>query len=209
MGMGKLIWLLAAIGALGTALAWSSQAGRRSPSPAAPVAAAPMELTLDPAATRIEFTLGATFHTVHGSFTLHEGNVHYDPGTGQAGGLIVVNAASGTTGNADRDANMHNKVLQVARYPEITFTPTRVLGALPGPGRYTAEVEGILRLHGADHQLRVPVAVVATAERLTARAQVTIPYVRWGLKDPSTFFLHVAKQAQFQLFIAGSLHPAR
>lgn len=167
-----------------------------------------LELILDPAATQIRFTLKATFHTVHGSFRLQQGRVRYDPQSGAASGLVVVAAASGQTGNADRDATMQRKVLESAKYPEITFRPTRVTGALPGPGRYTAQVEGILHLHGADHVMTVPVSVDATADRLTARARVLIPYVRWGLKDPSNFFLHVAKQAQFELVLVGRLQYA-
>ncbi len=43
-------------------------------------------VTLDPAGAQIEFTLGATLHTVHGSFKLKHGEIRFDPATGSASG---------------------------------------------------------------------------------------------------------------------------
>src|ERR1700687_6156415 len=41
-------------------------------------------VSLDPARTKITFTLDATFHTVHGSVRLKRGVVRYDLSTGKA-----------------------------------------------------------------------------------------------------------------------------
>ena len=71
-------------------------------SAAVPVMAQQVQVTLDPAQTRIEWTLGATLHVVHGTFKLRSGQMSYDPATGQASGEFVVDAASGQTGEAAR-----------------------------------------------------------------------------------------------------------
>src|SRR6267142_3836090 len=61
---------------------------------------------LDPAATTIEFTFGATLHTVDGTIRAKEGTIHVDSETGTASGRIVIDATSAKTGNARRDRKM-------------------------------------------------------------------------------------------------------
>src|SRR5271166_712646 len=113
-------------------------------------AAQQMQVTHDPAQSKIEWTLGATMHSVHGTFKLKSGAVKFNPRSGEASGEIVVDATSGESGNHDRDADMHNKVLESARYPEITFVPRHVAGSLAEQGKSNLQVQGVFRIHGAD-----------------------------------------------------------
>src|SRR5690242_15210846 len=68
--------------------------------------------TLDPAQTKVNFSVDSTLHTVHGDFRLQRGSIQFDNATGQAGGAIVVDAASGQSGNDGRDKKMHKDVLE-------------------------------------------------------------------------------------------------
>jgi hypothetical protein len=43
---------------------------------------------------------------------------------------------------------------------------------------------------------------------LTAKGMFVVPYVKWGLKDPSIFILKVAKDVQIDMTLAGTLAPA-
>ena len=58
-----------------------------------------MQVTLNPAQTKIAWTLGGTMHDVHGTFTLKSGAVKFDPRSGDASGGIIVDATSGESGN--------------------------------------------------------------------------------------------------------------
>ena len=172
---------------------------------AAPANAQPCTLELDPAETRIEYTLADVLHTVHGTFRLKRGTLRFDPETGKADGLIEVDAASGDSGSAARDRRMKRNVLETQRYREITFRPTAMHGRLAAEGESKVEVVGRFGLHGAEHDITVPAVVRISGGRLTADLQFAVPYVAWGLKDPSTFVLRVGKEVGIRLHTSGRL----
>jgi polyisoprenoid-binding protein YceI len=162
-----------------------------------------MTVELDPASTRIEFTVAATLHTVHGTFALKSGTVHFNSSTGSASGLVIVDATSGDSGNKGRDHKMHQEVLESQRYPEITFTPTRMSGRLDPQGASGVQIDGIFKLHGADHPITLTLPVQAQGQNLSVRTHIVVPYVAWGLKNPSTFILHVGEKVDIDINAAG------
>ena len=121
----------------------------------------PHEISLNvvPAKTSVNFTLGDVLHTVHGSFNVKSGNVHFDPASNKISGEILVDAASGHSGSDGRDKKMHSEVLESARYPEIAFRPDRVEGRVADLGASTILVHGMFRIHGAEHEMTIPVQV--------------------------------------------------
>jgi polyisoprenoid-binding protein YceI len=70
-------------------------------------------------------------------------------------------------------------------------------------GESEVEVHGVLRIHGRDHEITVPVRVKMQAASMTARAKFTLPYVSWGMKDPSTFVLQVDKSVNVDVTLEG------
>jgi polyisoprenoid-binding protein YceI len=162
-------------------------------------------LHVDPAASRVTFTLQATLHQVEGSFSVRSGEVRFDAATGGASGEIVVAAASGETGNARRDRKMHAEVLESARWPELTFTPARIAGGLAPQGESEVTVRGVLRLQGQPHEVEVPLAIQIEANRLRAEGSLSVPYVAWGLADPSSLVLRVGKTVEVRILISGTL----
>jgi polyisoprenoid-binding protein YceI len=168
----------------------------------------------DPANTIIDFTLGATLHTVHGTFKLKSGEIHVDAATGKASGSIVVDAASGDSGDPGRDKNMHQNVLESAKFAEIVFSPTQITlaggrtlkEALQSKGSAQVQAAGNLQLHGQDHQMTLNLTVENDGAGHThAAATFTIPYVKWGLKSPNTFFLKVSDSVDLSVHCAGEI----
>ncbi len=168
-------------------------------------AAQQTQVTLDPAQTKIAWTLGATMHTVHGTFKLKSGVVKFNPKSGDASGELIVDATSGESGNHDRDADMHNKVLESARYSEIIFVPRRVVGSLAEQGRSNLQVQGIFKIHGADHDFTLPLTVEKTGDAITASSSFVIPYQEWGMKDPKKAFLHVESKVDVSVSAVGRI----
>jgi polyisoprenoid-binding protein YceI len=164
----------------------------------------PLTLQFGPATTSIAFTLGDLLHTVHGSFNLKSGEVQYDPGTGSVHGNLVVDATSGQSRNRIRDRRMHREIMETAKYPEITFRPDRVDGKVADPGTSTVGVHGIFSIHGSDHEITIPVKVQVFADHWIVDTHFTVPYVQWGIKNPSSFLLRVSESVEVDVHATGA-----
>jgi hypothetical protein len=63
-------------------------------------------------------------------------------------------------------------------------------------------------LHGTPHEITVPMQIHIDGQNLTARGSFIVPYMKWGLKDPSVFVLRVAKEVHIDLNLAGTVSRA-
>jgi polyisoprenoid-binding protein YceI len=171
----------------------------------------PVFVNLDPATTAIHWTLNTTIHTVRGTFKLKSGSFKVDPATGDCNGLIVVDATSGESGDSSRDRRMHNAVLESAKYPEITFRPTHVDGKIDLSAPVAVTVNGVLNLHGQDHPLQIAVNLHPQSAGIALATHFTVPFVAWGLKDPSTFIFRTDKEVTLDVdaIVTPMTEPAR
>jgi polyisoprenoid-binding protein YceI len=173
-----------------------------------PAAAQNIGLQFDPAQTVVKFTLDAALHSVHGGFQLKEGKLQFDSASGKVSGTIVVDAKTGESGSGMRDRKMHKEVLESERYPEIVFHPDHVEGSVVAQGKSSVKVHGMFSLHGTDHKITVPAEVEMNADHWTAAIHFTIPYAKWGMKNPSNLFLHVSDSVEIELQASGSITRA-
>lgn len=162
-------------------------------------------LKLDPSRTLVEFRLPGSLHTTHGNFKLVQGTIRADLASGEAGGSIVVDAKSGDSGFAARDDRMKDSVLEVQKYPRIIFAPLRVTGQVGKDGRFQAKMQGVLTLHGTEHKIVMEVHGRVTGDTLIAESHFSVPYVDWGMHDPSVLMLAVAKQVEIDIATAGRI----
>jgi|SRR5579872_438561 len=162
---------------------------------------------LDPAQTAVEFSVGSALHTVHGTFRLKTGNIRFDPVTGKAEGAAVIDVGSGDSGSPARDRRMLKDILEAQRYPEAVFTPDRVDGHLSPEGPSDLQVHGLFKIHGAEHEMVFQTHVESKGGRLTATMHSVVPYIKWGMKNPSTFILRVSDKVELEIRASGQLHP--
>lgn len=163
---------------------------------------------VDPATSEASFTLGGSDHSVHGTFHVEKGEIDFDRAAAKMGGSVVVAAGSGKTGNDSRDKKMTNEVLEAPKFAEATFTPKSYQGAIAASGDSTIQVTGTFTLHGAPHELTATALVHMDGANCVVKTKFMVPYVQWGLKDPSIFILKVAKEVEVELTLAGRLSPA-
>jgi polyisoprenoid-binding protein YceI len=164
---------------------------------------------LDPARTEIHWTLGGNMHTVHGTFKLKGGLITFNPATGDAQGEILVDETSGESGNSSRDSRMQSDVLESAKFPQAIFHPTKVTGAIRPGATENITIEGTFTIHGADHPLRLDAKVQIDGNNATATTRFAVPYVDWGMKDPSTFIFRVDKSVDVDVTVKGAIDGVR
>jgi polyisoprenoid-binding protein YceI len=164
--------------------------------------------TVNPDASQVAFSLGGNAHHVEGTFHVQSGTINFDRSAQTISGSVVVAAGSGNSGDQSRDKNMNTQVLDVAHCTEISFAPRSYQGTVAATGDSTIQVTGVFTLHGAPHDLTVPMQIHIEGTALTAKTHFTVPYVKWGLKDPSIFILKVAKEVDIDLALVGSLSAA-
>ena len=164
-----------------------------------------ISVQLDPAQSKIEFTLGSTLHTVEGVFKLKSGSIRYDPSSGKMSGSIIVDATSGESGNEGRDHKMHREILESGKYPEFVFAPNRGDGAFNPKGPSKLDVLGKFNIHGQDHEMTIPIEIQPSGRQLSVAAHITIPYIKWGLKNPSTFILRASDKVEIEIHAVGHL----
>jgi polyisoprenoid-binding protein YceI len=162
-------------------------------------------LTLDPAQSNLHWKVDSTLHMVHGTFSLKSGTVRLNSETGDATGEIAVSALSGESGNGSRDKRMHKEILETAKYPDAVFHPHHFEGKVSVSGISDGKLSGILSIHGADHDVTALIHAELKGGQWTGTSTFEVPYVKWGIKDPSNFMLKVKPVVTVELEMSGQV----
>jgi polyisoprenoid-binding protein YceI len=212
-GAKKFVCTAGALAALSILLSAAAAPPRQSTRAAAVKDPAPavnsVSLELDPVQSKVHWTLPSSLHTVHGTFAVVRGMMSLDRESGKAGGEIVVNARSGASGNDSRDARMHKEILETAIYPEVVFHPMQVEGKVTPTGPCDVKIHGAFSVHGADHEITALVHAEIVADSWNGSAKFDVPYVEWGIKNPSNFLLKADKVVHVEVEMAGRLQSTK
>jgi hypothetical protein len=160
---------------------------------------------VNPNASEVKITLNTTHEIVNCVFHVQSGSVEFDSGAPQMSGLIAVAAASGKTGNDSRDKKMNKDILKVEQYATVSFEPKTYIGIVAPSGDSTIQVTGIFSLLGTPHEITVPLQVHLNGAGATAKAHFVVPYVQWGLKNPSFFIWKADNDVAIDLNLVGTV----
>jgi hypothetical protein len=100
---------------------------------------------------------------------------------------------------------MHGEILESGRYGEVIFRPNRIDGKVLAQGASSVQLHGTFLLHGAEHELTVPVEAELSGHRWKGSAKFSVPYIQWGLKSPNTFLLKADPLVEIALELSGTL----
>jgi polyisoprenoid-binding protein YceI len=162
-------------------------------------------VAVNPDASQVKMTLKTTHEIVNGTFHVQSGSFAFDRGTPTMSGLIVVAAGSGKTGNDSRDKKMDNDVLKIKQYASVSFEPKAYAGIIAPSGQSNIQVTGIFTLLGAPHEITVPVQMHLDSGSVIAKAHFVVPYVQWGLKNPSFLFWKADNDVAIDLELVGTI----
>jgi polyisoprenoid-binding protein YceI len=170
-----------------------------------PDKSAPLVLTVDPAHSTLHWTLDTTLHLVHGTFAVKRGELIVDPVSGKTSGEIVADATTGKTDNDSRDKKMHQEILETPRFPDIVFRVTQIDGLTTPLGKSQIKLHGTFLIHGSQHDMTIPADAEFAAGHFSGSAKFVVPYIEWGIKNPSNFLLKASPTVDVSLDLSGSL----
>ena len=91
------------------------------------------------------------------------------------------------TGNASRDRNMREKILETDRFPEIVFEARQItadLSRFRTGEHFTVEVSGDLTVHGTAAPIQLPVDVYVFPDHVVLQGSFPLPWKQYGLARP-------------------------
>jgi polyisoprenoid-binding protein YceI len=154
-------------------------------------------------ASEINMTLNTTHEVVNGTFRIQSGSIEFDRSNSKMLGSVIVAAGSGKTGNDSRDKKMKKDILKVDQYTTVSFAPKTYTGTIVPRGDSTIQVTGVFTLLGNPHDLTIPMQVHLDGSKATAKAHFIVPYVQWGLKNPSFMFWKAENDVAIDLNLVG------
>lgn len=125
-------------------------------------AAEPVAYKADPVHSSVGFSIRHFVSDVDGRFHDFDGVIQYDAQNPTHSSVqFTVQAASISTENPDRDKHLKSPdFFDVAKYPTLTFTSTKVTPA----GSNSFEVTGNLTMHGVTKTVTIPASFLGTVK---------------------------------------------
>ena len=114
-------------------------------------------------------------------------------------------AGSGKTGNDSRDKKMNKDILKVDQYTTVSFSPKAYKGTILASGDSAIQVSGVFTLLGTPHDLTIPMQIHIDGSKAIAKAQFVVPYVQWGLKNPSFLIWKAEDDVAIDLSLVGAI----
>ena len=160
---------------------------------------------VNPDASEVKITLKTTHELVNGTFHVQSGSIEFDRSTPKMSGSVVVLAGSGKTGNGSRDKKMNKDILEVEQHATVSFEPKSYAGTIAPSGDSTIQATGIFTLLGTPHEITIPILVHLESTTAAAKAHFVVPYVQWGLKNPSFLIWKADNDVAIDLSLTGRL----
>jgi hypothetical protein len=161
--------------------------------------------TVNPDASEVKIKLNTTHEVVNGTFHIQSGSINFDRAASHISGIVIVAAGSGKTGNDSRDKRINKDILKVDQFATVSFAPKAYNGTIAVSDDSAIQVSGVFTLLGTPHDLTIPMQIHIGDSKATARTHFVVPYVQWGLKNPSFLFWKAENDVAIDLNLAGQV----
>jgi polyisoprenoid-binding protein YceI len=164
-----------------------------------------LTFAVNPDTSEVKMKLNTTHEIVNGIFRVQSGSITFDRTASHISGIVIVAAGSGKTGNDSRDKKMNKDILKVDQFATVSFAPKTYNGMIAASGDSTIQVSGVFTLLGTAHDLTIPMQIHVDGMKATAKAQFVVPYVQWGLKNPSFLIWKAENDIAIDLNLVGQI----
>jgi polyisoprenoid-binding protein YceI len=149
-----------------------------------------------PERSKVAYVSGTQLGDFRGDTGAVTGEVRFEGATPpRADVAVTVQAGTLRSDNAVRDRHLHEKVLEVGRFPTIVLTAREFKPAPAANGaRGEGVLVGVLALHGVERPISVPLRYTIDNGQMQAQARFTIDLTDFALVPPSLLGLTVRKQ---------------
>jgi polyisoprenoid-binding protein YceI len=100
---------------------------------------------------------------------------------------------------------MNKDILKVDQFATVCFSPRSYTGTILPAGDSTIEVSGVFTLLGTPHDLTIPLQIHMEGTKASANAHFVVPYVQWGLKNPSFLIWKAENEVAIDLNLVGQI----
>ena len=160
---------------------------------------------VNPDSSEVRMKLNTTHEVVNGTFHVQSGAIDFDRSASRISGIVIVAAGSGKTGNDSRDKKMNKDILKAEQFASVSFSPKTYTGIITASGDSTIQVSGVFTLLGTAHDLTIPMRIHVDGSKATAKGEFVVPYVQWGLKNPSFLIWKAENNVVIDLNLVGQI----
>ena len=164
-----------------------------------------------PEQSSLTFDVSAQMHQVHGISKDFSGTISGDPkDVTNAKITIRLDPKNFDTENQKRDKVMREKSLEIEKYPFIEFESTAIEAAnkslIPNQAA-DVMVKGVLKLHGVEKQVNIPVRVLWEERQLVADGELDLKLDDYTVFRPKVLFFRLQNEVKVRFRISAERIP--
>ena len=92
---------------------------------------------------------------------------------------------------------------QAEELDEKAFAANHIGQRILVQNRSIIQVTGSFLIHGQAHEITIPMQIQMSQGKITATGKFIVPYVQWGMKNPSNFILKVNDKVEIDVNAVG------
>ncbi|MCI0415060.1 YceI family protein [bacterium] len=161
---------------------------------------------ITPEQSALTFDVSAQMHQVHGISRDFSGTISGDPKDVTTAKITIrLDPKNFDTDNQKRDKVMREKSLEIEKFPFIEFESTAIEAVNKGLSPNQASeviVKGVLKLHGVEKQVSIPVRVLWDETQLVADGSMDLKLDDYTIFRPKVLFFRLKNDVKVRFRIS-------
>ena len=159
----------------------------------------------------MDFSVSAQLHDVDGESSFFSGTITGDPADITTAKISVkLDPTTLNTDNENRDKDLREKCLETTKFPAIEFESTSITAKqkeLKEGQPVKADVKGLLKMHGLEKEMTVPVTIRLDKDVLTAEGTMAVVLDEWKILRPKVMVVQLQNDVSIKFTIGARRVP--